>query len=190
MLNNTIRAIVKRKVEQLSNASPSNKAILAKLRRGVGKQAGSVPEIWEFTLGGLPDELVGKGTEPSYGEVALHTALTLYALHTQGSKQANIFGGGSIGLAAAKLKALKPNNADGIKRRFDVLATAKTFSAINQHARGLIQLLKQENIAFDYARFASDLFELQFDQTRKQVMLRWGRDFVAQDYKIGKEKND
>jgi CRISPR system Cascade subunit CasB len=156
-------------------------AILAKLRRAVGKETGTVPDVWELTLD-LPSELAGKTDEPSYAENAAFIALTLYAMHAQGSKEnANVHNAdaGSLGKAAARLKTKNPENEKGIKRRFDALATAKNHNEIANHARGIIQLLKAGGIALDYARFAKDIFLLQLHDPAKNVKLGWGRDYYS-----------
>jgi CRISPR system Cascade subunit CasB len=80
------RAYVQQQIRRLCesvNESPT-RATLARLRRGIGKAPGSMPEIWDITLNRLPEALVGKGELPSRGEWAVHTALTLFALHQQG----------------------------------------------------------------------------------------------------------
>ena len=55
-------------------------ATLAKLRRGVGKEIGQVPDLWHYTLRGIPDEDC-KGDDPTPAERAVHTAMTLFAVH-------------------------------------------------------------------------------------------------------------
>jgi CRISPR system Cascade subunit CasB len=81
-----LRAFIKFKINGLSGNKNESavKATLAKLRRGIGKAPGSNPELWEATLEGIPEALIGKNGGPSYGEWAVHTALTLYATHQQG----------------------------------------------------------------------------------------------------------
>ena len=37
--------------------SPRARADLARLRRALGKPAGSIPEVWEFTVGAVPEPL-------------------------------------------------------------------------------------------------------------------------------------
>jgi CRISPR system Cascade subunit CasB len=164
------------------------RAALARLRRGVGKEAGSVPELWQYLYEGFPDELMGKGNAPSYAENAAHTALTLYAMHTQGSGNVHEKDAGSLGTAANKLKRARPNSEPGIKRRFDALAAARTAAEISLHARGLIQLLKQGDIKLDYVVFAADLYNLQFGfESAKRVLRKWGKDFY---YSNNKDAND
>jgi CRISPR system Cascade subunit CasB len=158
--------------------SGGKKAALARLRRGVGKEAGTVPEIWQYVYEGLPDSLAGDTGKALYAQNAVHTALTLYAMHSQGMGNAHNENAGSLGDAAKTLKMQRPDNEPGIKRRFDALATAKTPMEINNHARGIIQLLRQGKVMLNYADFAKDLYWLQSNRdSARQILQRWGRDF-------------
>ena len=74
------------KDENTLNVSGS-KALLAQLRRGIGKKPGELPELWGAFLNSLPEELMSKSSEPSYAEWAIYTALTLFALHQQGHSE-------------------------------------------------------------------------------------------------------
>jgi CRISPR system Cascade subunit CasB len=172
-----------------------SRAMLAKLRRGVGKTPGSVPEIWEITVGDIPDGWRSEEGEPSEAESAIHTALTLYAVHQQGrSEPMSVSGkdengknfGSSFGGAVAKLINPNKDNGQAVMRRFNAVATASDFTELAHHARGLIQLLKAEDIPMDYPRFARDLFYFQIPDLANGVRLRWGEDF----YRAQRDSND
>ena len=62
---NQVKAFVKRKISWLvgNNNESSARAMLAKLRRGIAKTPGSMPELWEVTLKDLPPELMGRGQD-------------------------------------------------------------------------------------------------------------------------------
>ena len=172
---------VHRKITYLSEPSHAayNKAMLAKLRRGVGKNPSELPELWAITLEGLPEELLSTDGEPTSSEWAIHTVLTLYALHQQGKEtQTQNMHKSSVTLGSA-IRSLIHNSNDEvrIKRRFDSVITAEDLAEVSQHLRGLIQLMKANDIGLDYGKFAEDLFWYQFDSTRDSVRLRWGQDF-------------
>lgn len=178
---NQVKAYVKRKISWLAGNSneSSARAMLAKLRRGIGKTPGSMPELWEVTFKGLPQELTGKGQDPSTGEWAVHTALTLFALHQQGKDlklQCMSKDGDSLGISLRKLVG-DDEEEKRIKRRFDAASTANSMEEFSHHLRGLIQLLKAKAIPLDYPALAEDLFWLQLPNARDSVRLRWGRDF-------------
>jgi CRISPR system Cascade subunit CasB len=181
-----ICAFVQRKIDALDGESPWSRAMLAKLRRGVGKEPGGVPDVFEITVGGISDEWRSKNGVPSFAETAVYITLTLYALHRQGKERTmSVSGedeqgkplGNSFGKAANRLVFLKPNSEQAVQRRFNAAATAADFTELAQHARGLIQLFKAEDITLDYPLFAWDLCLWQLPGGADAVRLRWGEDF-------------
>ena len=134
------------------------------------------PQIWEYTLD-LPEELQGDGGEPSHGENAIFIALTLFAMHAQGSDDIVHWKDVTLGTAVSKLRAKFQDSEKGIRRRFDALITAKSCDEIAVHARGMIQLLKAGGIGLDYGQFAAHVYLLQFPESAKRVRLSWGQDY-------------
>lgn len=159
--------------------TPWASAMLAKLRRAVGSEPGAYPDIWEVTL----CECEGEGK----AEWALHTALTLFALHQQGSMESVSVDGVSFGKAVRQIYAKDNNKEQGVIRRFNALATADSLAEFAHHARGIIQLMKQEGVAMDYPSFAEDLFWYQIEKKRHGVRMQWGRDFYGGQNKEEKE---
>lgn len=176
-----VKDFVKYQISRLSGSKneAAARATLAKLRLGIGNEPGSMPALWDVTLNGLADSLTSKDGAPTRGEWAVHTALTLYALHQQGadmhqhamSKEKNALG--------ISLRKLIKNEEDEkrVKRRFDAAATSDSLEEFSHHLRGLIQLLKTQDIPLDYPALAEDLYWFQFPEIRDSVRLRWGRDF-------------
>lgn len=176
-----VKNFVKYQISRLSgsNNEAAARATLAKLRRGIGNEPGSMPALWDLTLNGLSESLTSKDGAPTRGEWAVHTALTLFALHQQGadmhqhamSKEKNALG--------ISLRKLIKNDEDEkrVKRRFDAAATSDSMEEFSHHLRGLIQLLKTQDIPLDYPALAEDLYWFQFPEARDSVRLRWGRDF-------------
>jgi CRISPR system Cascade subunit CasB len=150
-------------------------AILAQLRRGVGKDVGALPELWQYTLDGLPGPSPREGAPPSWAEQAAYTALTLFALHQQSRREEMHQPGQSLGTAVRVLQS-RAASSEAVRRRFEALGTAETFSEIVHHARGLITQLRAEAIPLDYGMLAQDLFRLQ-TKSADRVRLQWGRDF-------------
>ncbi|MGO3795987.1 MAG: type I-E CRISPR-associated protein Cse2/CasB [Pauljensenia sp.] len=156
----------------------------AQLRTALGKEVGSVPSIWQFTVDGGPSRR--DDTEASRGELAVHTALTLWALH-QGSHPDSMHvrseTGRRLSIAAA---ARILTDADGSDRdrhdtpiygRLSALVRATTFESLAIQARGIVNLLSSADIPMDYGQFAVDLFQWQDPQRRSAVIRSWGRDF-------------
>ncbi|NLD52370.1 MAG: type I-E CRISPR-associated protein Cse2/CasB [Clostridiales bacterium] len=172
---------VRQKIERLLNSKneSATRATLANLRRGLGKPPGSMPELWADTLEGLPNTLAGTTGGPTRGEWAVHTALTLFALHQQGKdprRKPMSRAGESLGMSLRRLVKSEDDLAR-VKRRFDAAATAHSPEEFSHHLRGLVQLLKAEDIPLDYPALAEDLYWFQFPQARDNLRLHWGRDF-------------
>jgi CRISPR system Cascade subunit CasB len=171
----------------LDKEEPYSKAACAKLRRAVGKSPGETPDVWEITLYGAPDD--------EKSDKAIHTGLTLYALHRQGKNESMSEEKVGFGTAIAKLVALKPENEDAIKairRRFNAVATSVDFTELAYHAKGLVQLLKSNDIKMDYPRFASELFYFQFPEQVNRIRLEWGKQFyhIVESENNKKERTD
>lgn len=162
---------------QMGN-QPMFPAYMANLRRGVGTEPGSLPELWQFMFEDFPHSLAGQGMTPSAGERAVHAALTLFALHQQ-SKDINEkcmhVLNMPLGKAVQRLIHAKQEREEAIKRRFATVVTANSFEELVWHLRGLIKLLRDEDIPLDYAQLANDLFYFQFATARDGVRLQWGR---------------
>jgi CRISPR system Cascade subunit CasB len=173
-----------RKIELLDANTPHSNGMCAKMRRAIGKHPGAVPDIWGVTLDGLPTEARSNDGNPHPAELAIHTALTLYALHRQGKDTSMNQRGQPFGRAVAAL--VTEDNMTAIKRRFDAVATSSEVSELAHHARGMIQLLKASGVPLDYSAFAYDLY--RFHQEADRVRLRWGEDFYSkQDKSADKE---
>ena len=179
---------IRQKIGLLDEESSRSRAMCAKLRRAIGKPPGSVPDVWELTLHGAKDGWLSRNDKPSYAEWAIHTTLTLYALHRQGKSESMNREGFSFANATAELVRKDDNRIDAIRRRFNAVATAMEFTELAYHARGIIQLLKAEDICMDYPRFAQDLVVFQYPGGADKIRLRWGEDFYrVLEKKTGKE---
>ena len=178
-----LESFVTGKISSLTSSLPSlepkHRAALAKLRRGVGGEPGELPEVWEITLANLPEELLGQNVEATWAEQAIHTALTLFALHQQGNTELVSRKNISFGTAVRRLVQPDKGNEQTIKRRFDAALTSKDFLEFSRHARSLIQIAKANDVYMDYPRFAKDLYFFQNPESRTKIMLKWGQDFWA-----------
>ena len=175
-----VRSVIKRRQEN----TPTAVAARAHLRSAVGREVGDVPAIWSYTLdSGSEKEL---GQKPTRGERAVHTALTLWALH-QGSN--NVFmnsTGGRERTIGASVRRLAYSDMEGRERaeehpvykRLCAMIAAPTFESLTVHARGLVSMLGSAEIPMDYGRFAADLYQWQKPERRASVLRQWGRDFA------------
>lgn len=164
----------------LAAGTARSKADLARLRRAVNQAPGSVPEVWDITLGELPERLVGKGDDPSRAETAVHNALALYALHQQGKSESMNRRGEGLGRAVRRYILTKDvtggfDNESPILRRFNALSTADSVDELLWHLRSLITQLRGSNILLDFAELAGQLYDFHFSEARDRVRLAWGR---------------
>ena len=174
--------IVHRQITKLQNGAladrPAEVAALAKLRRAVGKPAGSHLDVLQYTL----DETLlrpGIGDEPSFAEHAAHACITLYALHQQAKTSPMHLRGEqrNFGRSVRRLTTPKLDSRDPVLRRFQVFGTSSSFEELTYHARGLVQQLRAKSIAVDYHRLATQLYDWQFPGRAERVRLAWGREF-------------
>ena len=187
----TIREFINGKIQMLINRrDPSyTRATLAKLRRGVGKHPGSLPDVWDFTLDGMPQNFMSRNGETTPEQWAAYLTLTMFALHQQG-KDINVnpmsVYGNSLGDAVRVLRMKRGEEAtDAVKRRFDIVVTSNSAEELAYHIRSLISMLKSESIPLDYPRLADDILKFQSISKRDGVRLRWG-----QDYYMSTRKDD
>ena len=157
------------------------RAVLARLRRGVGATPGADPEIWADTLGEMPEELISPNGIPTKGEWAVHIALTLYAVHQQGAdpkSQCMHRDNNSLGKAIQILANRKGEGGeDAVTRRFNAMATSESIEEFAHHLRSMIQQLKAEGISLNYEQLTRDLYWFQYPDMRDKLRLRWGQDY-------------
>ncbi len=166
------------------------RADLANLRRGIGKKPGELPQLWELLFRDFPEELMSQNGTPTWEEWAVTGALTLYALHQQGSDQKMHVKGQKLGTAIGSLVASDEERLKPVQRRFNAFATAKSMPECMHHLRGLIQLLRSEGIPLDYAELAGDLYTFQMPDGAAKVRLRWGQDFYRTAFRFQERKDD
>lgn len=153
---------------------------LARLRHGVGKTPGEDPVLWGAFLNNAPDGLYPEESKNGVAkeEWAVYITLTLFALHQQGNANSVHANGVSLGSAANRL--MDKDSADDrehVLRRFAPIITASDMNELSHHLRCFIQLIKAKGIALDYVKLSKDIYDFQFEESRKNVQLNWGRDF-------------
>ena len=157
------------------------RAALAQLRRGVGRRPGDDPALWNIIFEDLPEAMLSRTGEATKEEWAIHTALTLFALHQQGRdpmREPMNAEGRSLGCAAALLVAGQGEDSrERIARRFNQAATASGIEELAHYLRELILLLRSAGIGLDYPMLAADVYQYQSPDLAPRVRLRWGQDF-------------
>lgn len=148
-------------------------ADLAALRRGIGREPGTVAQMWPYYTT-LNDE--GEMT----GELrAEHTALTLYAVHQQSRPRPMHITGIGLGRAVRALHSGEHGkfSQEAVNRRFAAAATATSPAELAMHLRGLIAQLHTIGHGLDYSQLCRDLVDWQDADRVGRVRRRWGRDY-------------
>ncbi|MFD3442361.1 type I-E CRISPR-associated protein Cse2/CasB [Streptomyces sp. NPDC058685] len=163
-------------------------AALARLRRGAGKEAGQLPDLWALVDTG-PLHTVPDGARPldeealTRAEDALHAALTLWALHQQ-SRPTRMHQPGSrqrpTGLGTAVRRLMPADDIDEpLLKRLVRAGTAPDLTSLAQRLRDIVLLLRREDIPLDYALLTSQLYRWQYPGGPDTVRREWGRSFHA-----------
>lgn len=186
---------------------PSAVSTLARLRRGAGRPAHDLQDLWG--LAGT-DELAGALRElpddqqrlfdHDRAEEALHLSVTLWALHQQSHREADMhLPGRGLGRAvrvlmipvsgSAEKATDAEQNVDGgkvraepvldepLRRRFVRVGTSSSFDGLAQRLREIVLLLRRSSVALDYGLLAEQLYRWQQPALRAEVRREWGRDF-------------
>ena len=148
---------------------------LAALRKGVSRSPGELPEIWELTEVPPPEHA---GDAPTGEEIAVHTAMTLYAVHQQSRTEPMFRPGIGLGSAAHDLVGRDEENPSA-RARFNALVTSTTVAELRHHLRGFVSLLRARGIALDHAMLADDVLRFQQPGGAKKVRLAWARQYYS-----------
>ena len=157
----------------------SSVAAFAHLRANVNREPGIDGSIWEITVDGVPGH--PQSDEPTREELAVHTALTLFAVHQQGAGEEMHRGGVGLGQAVRRLDDIIGGGSDEtvspVRRRFNALVTAETLDELRNHLRGLVTQLRAKGIALDYGMLADDICQFQWPGQADSVRRRWARQY-------------
>ena len=148
---------------------------MAALRGAVAREPGEVPEVWELTQVKVPDNA---GDAPTREEIAVHTAMTLYAVHQQSRTVPMFRPGVGLGRAARELVGWDEENPSA-QKRFNALVTSTTVAELRHHLRGFVSLLRARDIALDHAMLADNIVHFQRPNGAKQVRLAWARQYYS-----------
>ncbi|MFF9345397.1 type I-E CRISPR-associated protein Cse2/CasB [Streptomyces sp. NPDC014773] len=173
---------------------------LARLRRGAGKPAEQLPDLWDLLDTQALHDTRRDGhplseTELARAEDALHTALTLWALHQQsrstGMHQPHRHDR-PRGLGAAVHRLMPANDIDdSLRKRLVRAGNAPDLTALAQRLRDIVTLLRREDVLLDYALLAGQLYQWQRPGGADRVRIAWGRSFHAwQDHRTPGPQQD
>ncbi|MFJ2060635.1 type I-E CRISPR-associated protein Cse2/CasB [Streptomyces sp. NPDC087908] len=163
-------------------------AALARLRRGAGRPAGQVPDLWDLIDTQLLHDVRREGRPLSEGELgraedALHVAVTLWALHQQsrGTGMHQLHQRERPrGLGAAVHRLMPANDIDdSLRKRLVRAGNSPDLPSLAQRLRDLVTLLRREEVRLDYGLLAGQLYQWQWPGGADRVRAAWGRSFHA-----------
>ncbi len=125
--------------------------VLAAVRRGLGRDAGTVPSLWGHYRNLTPSGRISPWL------TAEHLAMGLYGLHQQSQRFCVHASGERLGNAVQRLH--KRFSVDAVNTRFGAAATAPSAAGAAYHLRGLItQMRSLDRVpSIDYTQLVSDL---------------------------------
>ncbi|MDR6939334.1 type I-E CRISPR-associated protein Cse2/CasB [Arcanobacterium hippocoleae] len=196
MVNNkrVSNAIVKARLERLQKAflagQPWSKATLAHLREAIGKEPGSIPEIWQITSMPVPEEW--HSDKPTWEEKAAHWVFVLYARHQQSKTQPmhSEEKSAAFGRAVRNLTNSDDQDDSPINRRIKATISADTLDSLCAHMSGLISQLRSNEIPLNYVQLYDDLVLFQQPGGADTVRRRWARDYVNSCVKPQEDDGD
>lgn len=157
------------------NGDPSAKGLLSNLRDGGRRSPGDQAATWAEVVGIVPDELAGEGV-PSEHELGVFHAVTLFALHLQGGKEAH-HAGMPVGRALRVL--ITKRGSESMSSRVESLLGSATRTEFVRHLRSLVTLLRGQSLAMDYREIARAIEAWSHPQERTKVRMAWGREIYG-----------
>ncbi|MGL5864767.1 MAG: type I-E CRISPR-associated protein Cse2/CasB [Dermatophilaceae bacterium] len=158
---------------------------LAALRRGLGREAGDVPQMWPFYRALGTD---GRVTDRLRAE---HATLALFGLHQQSQSASVHVPGRRLGQALGELRRSARYSEQALDSRFTQAATAESPGEAAYHLRGLIQQLKAAHIAgFDYTDLFRGLRAWDHPERRGRVRRIWAADYYRRGAAIDNDQKE
>lgn len=155
---------------------------LAAMRRGAGREPGTVPAMWPFHSEIIGDDWL-RGHRTSWDTparfAAEHHCLALYGFHQQSAQYPVHVARVGLGTAVLRLRQRGNTASEGVDRRFAAAATAATLSELSHHLRRLVALLKGAHASLDYNRLLEDLSKWEMPAMQGRVRRAWGLQYYA-----------
>lgn len=178
---------------KIINRIKQSNDILAEIRNSITsdvKTFTTLSYIYEFL-----DENEYNSDKLNYKEKAILSTLQLYAIHKQGMSENTEPNTNEKINIGSSLHVLRENEPTSIEKRFNSMITSNSFEELAFHLRQLIKLLKANSDnggKINYQILAKDLYFYQFTNSKKEVLLKWSRNFYQKvnKKKEGEEKNE
>lgn len=145
--------------------SQENRAALAMLRRGLGKQPGEAMEVYRI-IGNFAAKAKSKTHEDAFHMVA--TLFGLYPSPNREGDQYNSNFGASVSELSVKV------NSDSVEKRYVALLDAHK-DDLPDHLRQMVGLLKANDVKINWLQLLKDLN--WWDSDKREVQRRWAKSF-------------
>lgn len=148
----------------------NDRAALAALRRGLGKQAGAAMEMHRYVVPHLYGMQYQNDEKPYYIVAALVGLYPIVSWRSGANRYDTNLG--------ASLALLKQESGDSLERRFVALLNAHA-NELPEHLRQAISLLKSKDKPVDWLQLLNDT--KRWDSEDNRVQRRWAKGFWGQD---------
>ncbi len=145
-------------------AQRDDRAVLAHLRRGLGKEPGTCAETYPYVVPWIPNE-AGVRTQNNYYVIS-----ALFAMHPDHSDETDSLG------ATLRTLAKKTDSDASTERRFVAMLNAHG-DDLPEHLRHTISRVRAEGIPVNYDQLMLHLNH--WDHDSRWVQKRWASDFWA-----------
>lgn len=197
---NKIRNKADRIITAIQADAKPDKGALAALRTSKSITDPGATVVWPYILANLDEQDLSRTGTPTREEIAVYTAIRLYAIYQQGVEQLLYTpyykrNDGDKTLTLFQAMAGIQNAGDdatALRRQItQVLATTNFETTINSLTR-LVGVLKgkKTGAVVDFAQLAEDIFWYQTGyKSANKVRLQWGQDFYRSFDQLEKMTN-
>lgn len=152
----------------------NNRGTLASLRRGLGKNPGSVSSMYPHVVPWIRNDA------DDWEESIYYMIASFFAFHP-------LRGGyGNVGDVFYEIKR-KSGNSESIEQRFVALLNCN-FEDLHMHLRHAISLAKSKDIAIDWSTLMKDL--KYWNNPERFVQKNWAKSFWGSHHEIKDEGGD
>ncbi|MBP6929080.1 MAG: type I-E CRISPR-associated protein Cse2/CasB [Caldisericia bacterium] len=147
-----------------------DRAGLATLRKGLGKEPGTVTEMYKYVYSRIPGQ-----TSPFDEKIYFLTA-SLFALWHQGKQKLEKDFEGDFGKTFRQIS--KNSESESIKERFTAIINSH-FDDLPNHLRHAVSLAKSKDVAINWSFLLEDLKWWNNDD--KRVQRKWMKSFLQEE---------
>ncbi|MFJ9365301.1 type I-E CRISPR-associated protein Cse2/CasB [Nocardia sp. NPDC101769] len=151
---------------------------LAALRSGLGRDALTVPKMWQFySVITQPDSDLERLGVASTRQEAEHAALTLFGVHQQSQRTLMHQHDAGLGAALRTLRRHDKSSGEAVDRRVEALVTSTSVATMTYRLRGLVIQLRGIDQPLDYNRLVNEIERWHWPAGRQSVRKGWAQGY-------------